>query len=84
MTMQMPLRDIRMQMKLPPRLEEIAEYARRRGLRCTAAHLSAVERGTRHASERLLAVIADYYKMDRAELDAAQKRTRDLARRRAS
>jgi len=72
-----PMRAIRMGQTIPPTLEQVAIAVRERwGLRCTAGHLSDIERGDQPASQRLLAALAIYYDVPRTVMNHAFATTR--------
>jgi len=68
-----------MAMPVPPTLEDVSRYVMSRGLSCTAGHLSSVEHGTKRAGPRLLAVLAEYYQVDREDVIEAMDNTEDKA-----
>lgn len=70
-----PMKALRMAMPVPPTLEDVSRYAIMRGVNCTPGHLSAVERGAKRAGPRLLAVLADYYQVERDDVVGAMDKT---------
>jgi len=77
-----PLRTLRLSLPIPATLEQVAQWVRGRGLRCTAGHLSAVERGIKPPGPKLRAVLAAYYERTPAQMERVFSGT--LHRRRRS
>lgn len=69
----------------PMTLEEVAALVRSQfGRKCTASHLSNVERGVGYASARLLMALAVIYGRSRAEVELAYRRAANARRERVS
>lgn len=75
-----PLRKLRLTLPMPATLDDVAAWVRSYGLRCTAGHLSAIERGLKPPGPKLRAALALYYGMSPTRM--AGILTRTLAARR--
>ena len=82
MALPTPLRKLRLMLPVPMTLEEVSAWLRSRGLRCTAGHLSAVERGLKPPGPKLLAILGDFYGRTRHQMEEAVRRSGQAPRRR--